>query len=105
MGQMVFETGQTDRADGLLGPLAAFGLTHPVEFAEQRHVVDDAAPRQQCGVLEDVPGALGTALQVAAGDLLQTRRQAQQRRLAASRRADDGDELPSRTVRFTSLRA
>ena len=82
------------------------GLGHALQLGDQLDVALHGAPRQQRGVLEDVADARSVDVDTyppvwsleAGGD-------AQQRALAAARRADHGDELAGRDVEATSSTA
>ena len=96
--ELVFEALEIDPLEQMLDPLHV--RPAPLQFERQRHVLEQIAPRQQIGVLEDHrnlgmrPGDDVLAEpDLAAGQIVQAGHRPQQGRLAATRRADDAEEL------------
>ncbi len=89
----MFEAGEPDEIDRPLGNTSAFIPREAVQLGEQLDVAADGPPRHQGGILEHVADPLAVDSHRSAGRLEQPGRNAQQRRLAAARRADDRHEF------------
>jgi hypothetical protein len=109
VGETVNEFGDTRFTEGLAGHGAGLASVRAVEFKRQHDVLDDAERRHQVQLLEDEPDFRATHVgqfanrhgrqvgavnqYVAGGWRVEPTGQVEQRRLAAARRAHDGDEL------------
>ncbi len=110
----VGEVGETDLGEQLAGRARRFARRVAVDLEEQAGVAGDGAPREQRRRLRHEADALGDAggVRAAAVDLddpgarlVETTDQAQQRRLAAARGAEDGDDLARERRRDRSAAA
>src|SRR5579862_1403835 len=100
---VVLEPGQLHELQHLPHPLPAAIAVPTEELERQRDVLRHCAPVEEHGVLEDHPVVTVEACLVrglpvdrdsACGRLDQVADQAEKRRLAATRRTDERDELP-----------
>ena len=96
LGILVLVTDQVDQLDRLGRLGSALGLGHVLQLGVELDVALHRSPRQQRGILEHVAERIPVDVTDTGGVLRQTRRDAQQGRLAATGRSDHGDELAGR---------